>query len=147
MIQNKCSSGETCKMMFPGMSEVTKQLKMKYHQASHTHLKVVSSSKQKEPQIVDWEKTHSGKLIYFKNSPNYCKANPTYDIAGTAGRECTTNATLISSSHHCNNLCCHHGFEQYEKDIPKACNCKFVWCCEVKCETCDVKVKRHRCKA
>lgn len=135
-------------MMLPTMNEVSEKLRIKYDQAVHS--KVILSSKQQKAELVDLEnhkKIHPGKLIYFNNSPDYCKANSKYDIAGITGRKCTMNTNCTSSSYHCSNLCCGQGEEQYTVTINKPCNCRFVWCCEVKCHYCSVTKTRHRCKS
>jgi len=132
-------------MILPTMKEVAMKLKIKYNKAIHS--KVISSSNEQKAAVVDLannKKIHPEKLIYFTNSPNYCKANSTYDIVGTAGRECTMNTNHISS---CNNLCCGHGEEEYKVKISKPCMCKFIWCCEVRCKTCYETIARHRCKS
>ena len=114
-------------MLLPTMDEVAMILKMKYNQAV--------------------SKIDPEKLIYFENSPDYCKANPKYNITGITGRECTKNDNHISHSRHCSNLCCDHGYEKFQKKVPKPCNCRFVWCCKVECDTCHVYETRHRCKS
>lgn len=137
----KCKGG-TCTMRLPKLEELAKELKMKYEQSSY-----IATSSSQEEQDADNEKNTEGKLIYFKEVVDYCIANPLYNISGTAGRECVVNDELNSSSHHCNNLCCGRGEEEFTKIIKQPCECKFVWCCEVIClKICTSEVKRHRCK-
>jgi len=116
------------------MDEVTMKLKMKYDNALHSVI-IPSSSIQQHVLIINkknHQRVHPGKMIYFNNSPNYCIANPEYNITGTVGRECTLNNT--SHSHHCDNLCCGHGYDTYI--VREACKCIIIWCCIVKCSVC-----------
>ena len=134
---SKCSGGEVCIMMLSDMKNVAKKLKTKYEQSVHLTA----------PSDVDTETETKGELIYFNNSISYCTPNPDYSIRGIAGRECTLNNNHTSSSHHCNNLCCDRGHEEFIVEIPRACNCEFVWCCKIECDTCYEAESKHRCKA
>ena len=135
-MDSKCSQGETCKMVLPELGKVGKELKMKYEQSTCL----------KGPINVNRENQTRGELVCFNDSIDYCTANPDYGIAGVAGRECIMNDNHASSSHHCNNLCCDHGVEEFTVTTP--CECKFIWCCYVVCEsTCSKTKTRHRCKA
>ena len=129
-----CSRAEACEMILPKMENVARKLKMKYQQSVNLTV----------PSIVDMQ---NQEFIYFNNSIDYCVPNPNYDIYGVEGRQCTINNNHTSSSHHCNNLCCDHGHEEFTVQVPQACNCKFVWCCDVKCDTCHTTVTKHRCKS
>ena len=90
------------------------------------------------------QEVRTKKMIYFDPSPNYCTADPCYNIAGIAGRVCTLNDT--SSSHHCDNLCCNQGHETFILKEPRPCKCKFMWCCKVECETCYRNETKYRCR-
>lgn len=73
-------------------------------------------------------------LIYVEESPNYCFPNQTFGSVGTLGRHCEDEKS-------CDELCVQCGYnvtEQLEKTVDN-CNCKFHWCCQVKCETCPPK--------
>ena len=39
-------------------------------------------------------------MIYFDQSPDYCTADPNYNIIGIAGRECTCTLTANTASSH-----------------------------------------------
>ena len=141
-----CSQNKTCRMKLPTMDKVAKVLKKKYDQSLHSM--TIPSQSQQEILVVEREnltEVHAEKMIYFDQSPDYCTADPNYNITGIAGRECALKAN-ISLSHHCDNLCCDHGYETFTNREVKDCNCKFVWCCYVKCETCYETVTGHRCR-
>ena len=123
----------------PEATHVAENLKLKYEQALYIAPTLLS---RQEELGEDTE----GELIYFNNLVDYCKADPDYHITGTAGRECIMDGKNSLSSHHCNNLCCSHDVEEYTIKETILCNCTFVWCCKVECETCYEIKKKHRCK-
>ena len=127
----------------PEATHVAEKLKLKYKQALYIAPTLLS---QQEGLGADNEKDTEGKLIYFNKLVDYCKADPDYNITGTAGRECIMDGKNSSSSHHCNNLCCGHDVEEDTIEITVLCECKFVWCCKVECKTCYETKKKHRCK-
>lgn len=136
-------------MLLPTMKKVANKLKEHYKLSVHAKIQLSSAISQ-HPNIVDRKtkvRVHPNKMIHFTPSPDYCKPNAAYNIKGTAGRDCTLDKNQTSSSHHCNNLCCDHGYEEYKQPVAKLCNCKFVWCCEVRCNTCFEHKIRHKCKS
>ncbi|KAH7707177.1 Protein MOM-2 [Aphelenchoides avenae] len=80
-----------------------------------------------------------GELVFLDESPDYCVADPKNDIRGTSGREC-------GSERECLDLCCGHGWETVREFRREPCRCQFVWCCEVKCDTCVREVERFFCR-
>lgn len=61
---------------------------------------------------------------------------------GTTDRIC--NATSLGLDG-CRYLCCGRGYRTIENDVDIKCNCKFVWCCQVKCDLCRQRIIEHRC--
>ena len=142
---NVCSQGKACQIELPTMEQVAMELKKQYDQSVYS---MILPSPSQQVLVVEREnlhEVHPGRMIYFDRSPDYCTANPYYRIVGIAGRECTLT-TNTSSSHHCNNLCCDHGYEKFTYTREKPCNCRFVWCYVVRCETCIELVTIHRCR-
>lgn len=82
-------------------------------------------------------------LVYINKSPNYCLPNLPKGILGTSGRECNRTSNQADS---CDLLCCGRGYNTFVKQVTKRCQCKFVWCCTVKCKTCDEREDVHTCK-
>ena len=134
-----CSEGKICKLVLPTMAEVAVKLKGLYEQSVYSMIQGVI--------IVDRENNcgvSPDKMIYFSDSPDYCLANSIYSIAGIEGRECDLSNSL--SSQHCDNLCCDHGYENTTiTEEKKNCNCKFVWCCYVECDSCNTTRIIHKC--
>ena len=138
-----CSRQKVCKVTLPTMNEVARKLKMKYE---HSMI-IPASTPQNVLAVVErgnHQKVNPRDMIYFNHSPDYCVANPDYNIAGIAGRECTLKNR--SFSQHCDNLCCNHGYETFTHSVTKPCNCKFVWCCHVECSYCHTDEIRHKCR-
>lgn len=82
-------------------------------------------------------------LLYYQKSPNYCEAIPSIDVPGTSGRECNRTTT---SSDSCSSLCCGRGYNLQRRKRVERCNCKFIWCCTVECQTCNVEEWISVCK-
>ncbi|CAG0912493.1 unnamed protein product [Notodromas monacha] len=80
-------------------------------------------------------------LVFIEKSFDYCSPNPFEGTNGTRGRECSRrrgqNVTQEERTS-CRTLCRDCGLKVRRRivDVPVSCNCKFVWCCQVKCDTC-----------
>ncbi|TPP65483.1 Protein Wnt [Fasciola gigantica] len=84
------------------------------------------------------------KLVYLEESPNYCRHDPSIGHLGIAGRLC--NASSSDAPNSCNRLCCDRGYDTFEYESERKCDCKFFWCCEVRCKVCRERTMEHRCK-
>lgn len=63
-------------------------------------------------------------------------------VPGTRGRVCNKNSLGLDG---CSLLCCGRGYQTRVKDVVEKCNCRFVWCCDVKCEICRHTKEEHIC--
>ncbi|XP_017777881.1 PREDICTED: protein Wnt-6 [Nicrophorus vespilloides] len=81
-------------------------------------------------------------LVYSEESPKFCTPNSTVGSLGTQGREC--NATS-QGEEGCDILCCGRGHTTIKKKAYGNCNCEFIWCCEVKCQTCLLENEISTC--
>lgn len=119
----------------------------------------VHDSRYKVPTATD--------LVYLDESPDFCRANKQLKwggkfhvmererhgkvinwfysilIKGTHGRVCSKNSTGLDS---CSILCCGRGYNTKKIVVKERCNCKFHWCCQVKCEVCVSTVEEYTCK-
>ncbi|XP_075236473.1 protein Wnt-11b-2-like [Lycorma delicatula] len=88
-------------------------------------------------------------IIYFTKSPDYCTKDLRTGSQGTIGRQCNDSAIPSSlslmSQNSCTNMCCGRGYISYINQYQERCNCKYYWCCYVKCKTCHVNVKINKC--
>nr|UTS77842.1 Wnt7 [Nilaparvata lugens] len=82
-------------------------------------------------------------LVYLHASPNYCDSNPAVGSLGTVGRSCNRTSTGTDG---CDLLCCGRGYNTHQYTRTWQCNCKFHWCCYVRCETCSEKSEQYTCK-
>ncbi|XP_014678959.1 PREDICTED: protein Wnt-5b-like, partial [Priapulus caudatus] len=82
-------------------------------------------------------------LVYMEESPDYCMYSPRTGSLGTKSRVCNKAAAGMDG---CTLLCCGRGYNTQKVVVVERCNCKFHWCCFVKCETCSKDVDQHMCK-
>ncbi|SPP90099.1 blast:Protein Wnt-5, partial [Drosophila guanche] len=82
-------------------------------------------------------------LIYIDESPDWCRNNYILHWPGTHGRVCQKSSSGLDS---CAILCCGRGYNTKNIVVHERCNCKFHWCCQVKCEVCTKVLEEHTCK-
>lgn len=89
-------------------------------------------------------KPRDSGLVYLQKSPNYCDADPVTGSLGVAGRQCNRTS---SGADGCNLMCCGRGYNTHQMTrVSHQCNCKFIWCCQVKCRTCVLHTEEFTCK-
>ncbi|XP_076356909.1 protein Wnt-7b-like [Tachypleus tridentatus] len=101
-----------------------------------THLRVRISN---QPNY----KPRSRDLVYLQRSPNYCEINLSLGSPGTKGRRCNQTSNEIGG---CALMCCGRGYNTHQLKRIWQCNCKFQWCCDVKCNMCSEKLEVYTCK-
>ncbi|TKR77969.1 hypothetical protein L596_018852 [Steinernema carpocapsae] len=124
-ISGSCQT-QTCWWVSPTLSEFSAVLKVKYETAS----KVTLSPRD---ELIDSETSQPiimTQLAFFKPSTDFC------DL--TRGRECKDDA-------HCEDICCRRGFRIEHELETEQCKCRFVYCCEVQCETCVRIIEKRVC--
>ncbi|XP_065196153.1 protein Wnt-2-like [Sycon ciliatum] len=82
------------------------------------------------------------QLVHGSDEWSYCDANSEFDIAGTRGRICQTGS---GESDSCRSMCCYRGYQGQTVTQKARCNCRFVFCCSVKCEECTTEFERNTC--
>lgn len=83
-------------------------------------------------------------LVYFENSPDYCVMDKSAGSLGTAGRVCNK---VSRGTDGCEVMCCGRGYDTTRVTRVTKCECKFHWCCAVRCKECEDTVDVHTCKA
>lgn len=63
---------------------------------------------------------------------------------GTAGRVCNLTSRGMDS---CEVMCCGRGYDTSRVTRMTKCECKFHWCCAVRCQDCLEALDVHTCKA
>ncbi|GAB6029714.1 Protein Wnt-1 [Chamberlinius hualienensis] len=81
-------------------------------------------------------------LVYSEDSPNFCHLDRKTGSLGTQGRECNSTSPGVDG---CDLLCCQRGYHLETIEEQENCRCRFKWCCEVTCDTCDVQRIISRC--
>uniref|UniRef100_A0A0N5AVW9 Protein Wnt n=1 Tax=Syphacia muris TaxID=451379 RepID=A0A0N5AVW9_9BILA len=133
---------KTCWMQLPTMRRMGDILLEKYRTARRVKLNS-RGNLQYLPDPINRDGRHGllkrrnrstpVELVYIDDSPDYCSENRSQGTMGTRGRICRRRSNGPDS---CNVLCCGRGYHSYEQRFEQDCNCKFHWCCEVKCQRC-----------
>lgn len=132
---------KTCWRTIPPFNDIGDVIKEKYNDAVMLRLSRKSRSKRNKVRIK--KEIKKSDLVHVNKSPNFCKHNPKKGILGTKGRFCNKSSDGPDS---CDVLCCGRGYETQVVKIKEKCHCKFVWCCYVKCKTCEKELYMHSCK-
>jgi len=64
-------------------------------------------------------------------------------IRATVCRECAKDHP---GSGGCRSMCCGRGYTVESIQVRHRCDCKYYWCCYVKCSTCTKRVDVYRCR-
>ncbi len=152
-VSGSCSI-QTCWTQLADFREIGTYLKIKHDQAKKLEMDKTrmraGNSADNRGAITDTFSTVSGtELIYMEDSPDYCAKNLSLGQHGTEGRECLQSGKNLSQweKRSCKRLCHECGLKVEERRIEtvSSCNCKFHWCCTVKCETCTQIVTKYVC--
>ena len=131
---------QTCWVVAPPLKHIGSVLTKKYGSA----MQVTVSTSDTTPTLDSGGETVGNKeLIYTKSSPSYCEKEDQFGSTGTQGRECNRRSGSVKN---CDVMCCDRGFRRKIVTFSEDCNCKFVWCCELKCQKCTHVEERYYCK-
>uniref|UniRef100_A0A8C8EEK5 Protein Wnt n=1 Tax=Otus sunia TaxID=257818 RepID=A0A8C8EEK5_9STRI len=78
-----------------------------------------------------FKKPTKNDLVYFESSPDYCIRDRDVGSLGTAGRVCNQTSRGMDS---CEVMCCGRGYDTSRVSRMTKCECKFHWCCAVRCQ-------------
>ncbi|XP_031567667.1 protein Wnt-4-like [Actinia tenebrosa] len=137
------------KICFRRLSEFRKvatHLRKKYEKTILVANKKVKSNRNKRiMKLKMGQQRYSTKdLISLVNSPKYCVKNLRKGSYGTRGRICNPKKRRGKGS--CKYICCNRGYRTKTVIKKIRCECRYVWCCTVKCKTCTVSERVSRCK-
>lgn len=140
-VSGSCET-KTCWRALPKFRMVGSLLREKFDSATE----VQPRSNGKRSQLVPlnaYFKYHSDTdLVYLDSSPDFCEQDSRRDTPGTHGRLCNRTSPGVDG---CNTLCCGRGFRTRTEKVTERCDCKFYWCCYVKCKECEVDVEFNYC--
>lgn len=139
-VSGSCSI-KTCWQQLPTFREIGERLKERYDGA--VEVKFNKRGTKLKRRHSRYNKPDREDLIYLQQSPDYCSENKETGSMGTTGRECNKSSDGMDG---CNLMCCGRGYNTFKKTLVERCNCKFVWCCHVKCKTCESVKDVHVCK-
>jgi len=140
---------KTCWLSQPKFSEIGKLLKDRYDSAHEMiqEFKIKKNKKKRYKKLIPKYKEYlppsTLDFIYYEESPDYCVDNKNMGIYGTKGRECNITSSGVDG---CELMCCRRGYNVEIVQETRSCNCKFVWCCLVKCQSCTQAVPKYTCK-
>ncbi|MBZ3883342.1 Protein Wnt-2 [Sciurus carolinensis] len=85
-------------------------------------------------------------LILLLLGPHYTLCGQPVETGslGTAGRVCNLTSRGMDS---CEVMCCGRGYDTSRITRMTKCECKFHWCCAVRCQDCLEALDVHTCKA
>uniref|UniRef100_A0A3P9LMM5 Protein Wnt n=2 Tax=Oryzias latipes TaxID=8090 RepID=A0A3P9LMM5_ORYLA len=145
-VSGSCTT-RTCWITLPKLREIGYLLKERYSEA--VQVEPVRASRLRQPSFLrlkgarGYQKPRDTDLVYLERSPNYCEEDAATGSTGTRGRLCNGTSTLTGG---CGVMCCGRGYNTHHYTRVRQCNCKFHWCCVVKCSTCSEKSEVFTCK-
>lgn len=134
---------QTCWLRMPLFQDVGQRLKERYDGAVHVTSGNHEGSGMTPAAGVTFKYPESEDIVFSQELSNYCRPNPAEGVLGTKGRICDPDNASVGG---CDILCCGRGYRTVRVKVVSNCNCKFIWCCEVKCESCRRNVTIRRCK-
>ena len=142
-----CSS-KTCWTALPPFRAIGDHLMRKYKNAKQVLPERAGRAYKPLYLKLQHDEAHTLKpgrreLVFLDTSPDYCQPSAAHGIIGTSGRVCSL---ATSGVHHCGMLCCGRGYDTVRYERSAQCNCKFIWCCQVKCQNCTEQVTVRTCK-
>ncbi|XP_008832546.2 protein Wnt-8a [Nannospalax galili] len=153
-LSGSCSI-QTCWLQLASIREIGDYLKAKYDWAlkiemDKHQLRAGNSAEGHWDPMETFFPGAEAELIFLEESPDYCTRNTSLGIYGTEGRECLQRSHNASrwEQHNCGRLCTECGLQVEERrtEATSSCNCKFQWCCTVKCDQCRHVVNKYYCR-
>ena len=87
----------------------------------------------------------STEIVYMEPTIDYCSTQSNY----TLNRYCIPRSNLTSylTGYYaaCEDICCNGRFVTVRTTRTYSCGCKFIWCCDVVCNTCTETVTQYKC--
>ncbi|XP_072529251.1 protein Wnt-7b isoform X1 [Salminus brasiliensis] len=145
-VSGSCTT-KTCWTTLPKFREIGYVLKERYGVA--VQVEAVRATRLRQPSFLrlkqsrGYIKPTDTDLVYLERSPNYCEEDAATGSAGTRGRFCNHTSPHPDG---CGLMCCGRGHDTHQYTRVWQCNCKFQWCCFVKCNTCSEKTEVFTCK-
>lgn len=165
---------KTCWRELPTTYDISEILKEKYDEAVKVEVNIPrdgspASLQYLDPQTNRYTHPPFNRLVYIEDSDDFCTMTGNFTRnrhcmpeenlpagsgstgsagAATALAPVTTDLREIAMAEHfpaCETFCCNGQYVEEVKTVSQTCNCRFVWCCEVVCDTCTYNVTEYRC--
>ncbi|XP_022912686.2 protein Wnt-11b-1-like [Onthophagus taurus] len=135
-VSGSCSI-KTCWKSLSSIDDIGEQLLRKFTTAKEIQKRhVLIEGKDGERNLP------KNELIYLMKSPDYCTKDEKLGSVGTVGRRCNVTSNGTDS---CRQLCCGRGYRTVVEEKIERCQCKYYYCCYVKCKTCRTFTQIHEC--
>ncbi|GAB6029240.1 hypothetical protein CHUAL_005008 [Chamberlinius hualienensis] len=148
-VSGSCSM-KTCWKSLPQFNQIATYLMNKYHTAKEVQVIELGKNRDRRPLALKLKrskrphrKPRKRDLVYLHQSPNYCEMDKSRGSLGTGGRKCNRTSTGADG---CDLLCCGRGYNTHQLTRTWQCQCKFHWCCYVKCNLCTERGEEYTCK-
>lgn len=141
-VSGSCSI-KTCWRALPDFAKIGDQLRDRYGMAIEVKRKrrknvYMFKAINKKIDIIP-----ADELVYIQKSPDYCSPDKKMGSVGTKGRGCDPDSQGPGG---CDIMCCGRGYTSNDVLTIERCECKYYWCCYVKCKTCSKLLRIHRCR-
>lgn len=141
-VSGSCSI-KTCWRSMPNFGIIGNMLKSRYISAVEVKRKRRNSKKVFVSINPNRKTVTSDSLIYYTKSPDYCSRDPKTGSLGTEERYCTKDSEGWGG---CDILCCGRGYKSFTREVVERCECKYYWCCYVKCKKCTKTLHLNVCR-
>ena len=163
-VSGSCST-RTCWNQLPAFREVSGRLRRRYDGArqvafnahgtslypiattmmTNKNQRKTASDSGRRPPRVRRRRPTPDDLVYIDPSPDYCEPDSAEvtGAVGTHGRRCQPGSRDTDD---CDQICCGRGYNTQRWRIAERCQCRFQWCCYVKCKTCMRTENIYTCK-
>lgn len=145
-VSGSCTT-QTCWTTLPPFRKVGNLIKAKYD--APLEVEPVRARRTRQPAFLKvknsghFKKPRPSNLVYLQRSPNYCDYDLGAGSLGTVGRFCNRTSTGTDG---CDLMCCGRGYNTHQYMATWQCNCKFHWCCYVRCSQCSEQTEEYTCK-
>lgn len=141
-VSGSCSI-KTCWRSLSDFNKIAEKLKNKYGMAIEVKRKRKKGTHTFVPINKKVDSIPTDELVYIQKSPDYCSPDRKMGSIGTQERSCDPESDGPGG---CDIMCCGRGYDSSDVQIVRRCECKYYWCCYVKCKTCSEMVRVHRCR-
>ncbi|GFO28188.1 protein wnt, partial [Plakobranchus ocellatus] len=141
-VSGSCAQ-KTCWKALPNFDAIGAMLRERYALAVEVRRKRKKKIKMLVPKRRGRSQFRNDELVYYERSPDYCSPDVKTGSVGTKGRQCILGSR---GARNCESMCCGRGHETYTEILRERCECKYFWCCYVKCKTCTKVLKLNKCR-